>query len=55
MYGNLDIAYCSNAKCKNKQCERNLIHFSAAYYCFRKSNGHPISIAEFRNCKEREK
>lgn len=54
MYGNLDITYCSNTKCKNKQCKRNQIHLNAAYYCFRKANGNPISIAEFKDCKERE-
>lgn len=50
MYGNLDITYCSNTKCKNKQCERNQIHLPEIAI---RSN-HPISIAEFKDCKERE-
>lgn len=50
MYGNLDITYCSNTKCKIVACERNQIHL-------RNKNiyNHPISIAEFKKCKEREK
>ena len=48
MYGNLDITYCSNTKCKNKQCERNQIHLPEITTRI----GHPISIADFKNCKE---
>jgi hypothetical protein len=49
MYGDLDITYCSNTKCKNKQCERNQIHLPEIWI----RGNHPISIAEFKNCKER--
>lgn len=49
MYGNLDITYCSNTKCKNKQCERNQIHLPGIEI----RGNHPISIAEFKDCKER--
>ncbi len=45
MYENLDITYCSNTECKNKQCERNQIHLENIGH-------HPISIAEFKDCKE---
>lgn len=48
MYGDLDITYCSNTKCKNKQCERNQIHLPEICII----GNHPISITEFKNCKE---
>jgi hypothetical protein len=44
----LDITYCSNTKCKNKQCERNQIHLTEWI-----RGNHPISIAEYKDCKER--
>lgn len=50
MYGNLDITYCINTKCKNKQCERNQIHLPG----IDKRGSHPISIADFKNCKDKE-
>lgn len=45
----LDITYCSNAKCKNKQCERNQAHIPE----IEKRGNHLISIAGFKYCKER--
>lgn len=49
MYGNLDITYCSNTKCKNKRCERNQVHLNVAII-----GQHPISISDFKDCKDRE-
>ena len=49
MYGDLDITYCSNTKCKNRECERNQIHLPG----IEKRGNHPISIAEFKECKIR--
>jgi hypothetical protein len=43
------ITYCSNIKCKNKQCERNQIHLPG----IEKRGNHLISIAEFKDCEER--
>ncbi|MBR2744931.1 MAG: hypothetical protein IKE01_06545 [Clostridia bacterium] len=52
MYGNLDITYCSNTKCKNKNCERNQANLPSVDI----RGNHPISIADmYKNCKEREK
>lgn len=42
---NRDIAYCSNLKCKNKDCERNQNNIDKDYL------GN-IWISDFPDCKE---
>lgn len=42
---NRDIAYCSNVKCKNKDCERNQSNIDKDYL------GN-IWISDFTDCKE---
>ncbi len=45
----LDITYCSNLKCKNKNCERNQKHLEEIQKeCLLY---HYISIAEFKKCE----
>lgn len=41
-----DITFCSNKKCKNKECERNQNNYN-----FIMAGTHPISIADFKKCE----
>lgn len=55
MYGNLDITYCSNTKCKNRECERNQIHLRNSFIFGDNPTtcNHLISFSEFKECKDR--
>lgn len=55
MYGDLDITYCSNTKCKNRECERNQIHLRNSFIFGDNPTtcNHLISFSEFKECKIR--
>lgn len=40
-----DITFCSNKKCKNKECERNQNNYN-----FMLAGNYPISICDFKKC-----
>lgn len=41
-----DISFCSNKKCKNKECERNQNNYN-----FMLAGNRPISIMKFKECE----